>query len=131
MHQEVLFKNSIGSLFAIQDNFLYLKYAENIELQKSDYEIFILYFSEYAAEHGKFALIVEIPDTTSYNKDTLKFITERQYQGKLANAIALVGKANRGGDDLVRYLAHLENVTPTKVFPSFIKAFQWLQQYVA
>ncbi len=130
MNQEVLFENSVGTLYAIQDNFLYLKYAESIELQKDDFEHFIIHLSEYATEQGKFALIVEISESTTYSVETTEFITNRKYQGRLTTAIALVGSSELRVEDSDRYHANLEGIIPSKSFLSFIEAFQWIQQYV-
>ncbi len=130
MDQEVLFQNSVGTLYAIQDNFLYLKYAESVELQRDDFEFFVIHLSEYASENGKFALIVEIPESTTYNVETMNFITNRKYQGRLTTAIALVGSLKLRSEDSDRYHANLEGIIPSRSFPSFIEAFQWIQQYV-
>ena len=130
MDQEVLFQNNVGTLYAIQNNFLYLKYAEGIELQRDDFEIFVIHLSEYASENGKIALIVEIPKNTTYSTETTEFITNRKYQGRLTTAIALVGSLELRTADSDKYHANLEGIIPSKSFLSFIEAFQWIQQYV-
>ncbi len=130
MNQKVLFQNSVGSLFAIQDNFLYLKYFKSVALQRKDIEFFVTYFSDYAEKNGKFALIVEVPQDITFSEETKDFITKRKYQGKLITAVALVGTSELPTEDSDRYHASLEGVIPSKSFLSFIEAFQWIQQYV-